>query len=125
VKEGSLLVLTATVSRGDRRALELVLKEAGFEVRGVDGAGDADTELSSHSGRCVLVIDSGLLNMAHDAQWRFLRERHPELCAVVRCLIPEGQGIQAAERRTLLVHPDHGEDLLEAVRRLAATAIGT
>jgi DNA-binding response OmpR family regulator len=39
VEDESLSILAATVSRRDRRALELALEEAGFQARGAEDAG--------------------------------------------------------------------------------------
>jgi hypothetical protein len=116
------LVLAATVAADERRWLEWTLKKGGFDVRGVHDAVDADGEVSLHAGRCVLIIDSGLLVMAHDSQWRVLRARHPSLGVVIRCLINGHSGIRQAEERTFEVHPDNGAALLDAVRALGVFA---
>jgi DNA-binding response OmpR family regulator len=113
------LVLTASVSPHDGRWVESTLERAGFQVRLVDDAEAAHGAISGRDGGYVLVIDSGLLEMPHDAQWRLLRARHPRLGAVVRCLIGADPGIRRAEGRTFHVHPDCGEGLLQAVRALA------
>jgi hypothetical protein len=108
------LVLAATVSRSEALELEQVLKEAGLEVRGFVDAECAATELVAHRGACVLVLDAGLLQMSQDAQWRTLRERHPHLGTVIRCLIRE-PGVRRLDDNTVLVHPDSAETLIEAV----------
>lgn len=111
----SLLVLAASVAVGDRRWVERTVKDGGYEVRGVVGAEEADEQIDGNARRCVLVIDSGLLEMAHDGVWRELRTRHPELRVVVRCLIAREPGLQRMEAHTFLVHPDSADGLLEAV----------
>jgi hypothetical protein len=112
------LVLTATVSRDERRRLEAFLKRAGFEVRGVEEAGDVDGEIARHPGSTVLIIDSGLLAMSHDPQWRRLRQRQPGLGAIVRTLIAADPGIERADEGTFLAHPDQREGLVTAIRAL-------
>jgi hypothetical protein len=91
-------------------------------VRAADGAGDAAAEIAGHPGTSVLVIDSGLLHMPHDAQWRLLRARHPSLGVVVRCLIASSPGLEEEDAGTFRVHPDHRQGLLRAVRILGARA---
>ena len=120
VRLGLPLVLAASVSAQEQRRVESMLKDAGFEVRRVHGADDAEDEISGHDGSCVLVVDSGLLEMRHNDEWRGLRARHPELGTVVRCLIKMDPGIQRKEPGTFLVHPDHSEGLLQALRALGA-----
>lgn len=114
------LVLIAGVSLHERRIVESTLKKTGFTTVAVDDAEDAGRELSANGGSAVLVIDSGLLEAAHDSQWRQLRTRHPGLGAVVRCLIPRAIGVQRTDGNTLLIHPDDDEGLREAVGVLAA-----
>jgi hypothetical protein len=116
------LVLAASVSATDRRSLEKLLIDARFEAQGIDGARDADGAISRHGGPWVLVIDAGLLGMTHDGQWRLLRERHPTLGVVVRCLVDRNLGPQRMDGHTFLVHPDHDEGLVKAVRALADAA---
>jgi DNA-binding NtrC family response regulator len=120
-RNGKPLVLAATASADEGRRLSSTLKEAGFEVRCIDGAEDAEIEIGSQAGPCVLVIDSGLLEMHHDDQWRVLGTRHPGLATVVRCWIKRNPGFQRREACKFLVHPDDGESLLRAIRALAAT----
>ncbi|MDH3685608.1 MAG: hypothetical protein OEP95_05250 [Myxococcales bacterium] len=114
------LVLTASVSHGERRSLESTFKDAGLEAHGVDRANDADGEIAGHDGPSVLVIDSGLLEMPHDAQWRDLRKRHADLGAVVRCLVRGNPGAERTNERTFHVHPDHLEELISAIRTLGS-----
>jgi hypothetical protein len=116
------LVLVASVSRSDRHALEKLFGDARFEVRSIEAAGDADGAVSGHGGPCALVIDAGLLGMTHDGQWRSLRQRHPDLGVVIRCLIGSDRGLQRMDPRTFLVHPDYDEGLVEAARALGAVA---
>jgi hypothetical protein len=113
------LVLASSVSLCERRALESLLKPAGFEVRGVECADEARDEISGHGGgACVLVIDSGLLVMKEDAQWRLFRALTPDLGTVIRCWIHRDPGIERADPRTFLVHPDDERGLVKAVRTL-------
>jgi len=87
-------------------------------VRGVECADDARDEISDHGGACVLVIDSGLLEMSYDAQWRLFRARNPDLGTVIRSWIPRDPGVERVDLHTFLVHPDHGDGLVEAIRAL-------
>lgn len=116
----SPLVLTANVSAVDRQWIAKTFEDAGFDVLGVEAAKDVDAHLARHRRRCVLVIDSGLLGMPHDDQWRLLRTRHPDLGAVVRCWIGKEPGMRRTEERTFLVHPDDGGGLLLAARALGS-----
>ena len=122
MRDEALLVLTANVSRRDRVQIERRLAREGFACRGVDDAARADDEISDQDGDCILIIDSGLLEMVHDAQWRMLLARHPQLRTVIRCLIAEDPGVERTDDHTYLVHPDAGEGLLEAVLALGLTA---
>lgn len=117
------LVLAATVSDEERRLLAKSLAEAGFEARGVDDPAVALAEISGRDGGCILVIDSGLLQMRHDGLWRSLRER-VGLGTVVRSWIAKVPGGDRRGHGTFLVHPDDEESLIQAVRALAAHAHG-
>jgi CheY-like chemotaxis protein len=119
-----LLVLAAGASPYESRSLERMLGSAGFPVRAVTCANDACDEVSQHRGHCVLVIDSGLLEMDFDAQWRLFRASNPELGTVIRCWIERDPGIRQTQPRTFVVHPDHGDGLLDAVRKLGASPPG-
>lgn len=110
-------VVIASASVQERRKLELALKETGWNLYQADTAGDAARAVAAGNGSCVLVIDSGLLQMNHDSQWRLLRERHPGLGAVVRCLVPPGE-IRRRDESTFLVHPDDEDGTCRAVRLL-------
>jgi DNA-binding NtrC family response regulator len=121
MKKRAPLVLTASASADERHRLAAALKEGGFEVRVVDLAEEAEAEIRGHPGASVLVIDSGLLEMHHDGQWRGLCERHPSLATVVRCWAPKNPAVRSKERRQLRVHPDDPEGLLNAIRSFAAT----
>jgi hypothetical protein len=114
------IVLLSSASADERLRVAAALKEGGLEVRQVDSAEDAEIEIGSDAGSCVLVIDSGQLEMPHDGRWRGLCERHPRLALVVRCWAPKNPGIRPREQRRLLVHPDDPESLLNAIRALAA-----
>jgi CheY-like chemotaxis protein len=121
MNHGTPLVLVASVSPYERRSVQSSLKRTGFTTVAVDNAEDAVRELAANGVSCVLVIDSGLLEAAHDAQWRHLRARHSTLGAVVRCLVPRANGSQRTDGYTLLVRPDDRKALRQAVRALAAT----
>lgn len=114
------LVLIASVSLQERHLVEAILKRAGLTTVAVDDAEDAAREILSNGTSSVLVIESGLLEAAHDSQWRQLRARHPEIGAVVRCLIPKTEDGRWTDGNTLLVHPDDDEGLRESVGVLAA-----
>ena len=119
--ENEQSLAAATIDR--HRAIVSIMEELEaidwYDQR-VDAATDADVEIRSHTGACVLVVDSGLLEMHHDGQWRTLRERHPAIGTVVRCWVPRNPGMQRAERGRLQVHPDDDESLIRAVRALCA-----
>jgi hypothetical protein len=119
-----LLVLAASTSPYESRSLERTLGFAGFAVRAVRCANDAGDALSQCLGDCVLVIDSGLLEMDFDPQWRVLRASNPELGTVIRCWIARDPGIRQIQPRTFVVHPDCRDGLLDAVRKLGAIALG-
>ncbi|HXK22769.1 MAG TPA: hypothetical protein VMS55_08860 [Myxococcota bacterium] len=116
------LVLIACVSAYEHRAVESSLKKTGFTTVAVDDAKEAAKEFSANGASGVLVIDSGLLEAAHDSQWRQLRTLHPALGAVVRCLIPRARGGRRTDGNTLLVHPDDDQGLREAICVLARSA---
>jgi hypothetical protein len=119
----SPLVLIASASPHERRVVGSSLKETGFTILAVDDAEDAGREVVSANGfSCVLVIDSGLLEVCHDSQWRDFRVRHPGLGTVLRCLIPRDSGIQRTESRTFVVHPGDLDGMQQAVRVLAVAA---
>jgi hypothetical protein len=52
-----------------------------------------------------------------------MRPRHPSLGAAVRCLISREKGVEQRDSATLLVHPDDGEGLQEAISVLGAMAV--
>jgi hypothetical protein len=116
------VVLIASASLHERRMVESILKKTGFTTLLIDEAEDAVKELSTNGAAGVLVIDSGLLEAAHDAQWRELRMRYPALGAAVRCLLPRTKGIERRDGTTLLVDPDNDEGLRKAVSALAGDA---
>jgi hypothetical protein len=119
-----LLVLAASASHYETRCLEQMLGCAGLSSCAVKSAKAACYEVSHHDGHCVLVIDSGLLDMNFDPQWRLFRADNPELGTVIRCLIERVPGIQRTQERTFVVHPDYGDGLLDAVRKLGRIARG-
>ena len=117
------LVLLVGVSLYELRIVESTLRATGFKTVAVQDADHATRELSANEALCVLVIDSGLLEAAHDPQWREFRRRHPGVGAAVRCLIPPDDGRQTQpDRNTLRVHPDDVEGLRNAVGVLLAIA---
>ena len=101
-----------------------MLGSEGFPVHAVTCANDACDEVSHHSGNCVLVIDSGFLEMDFDPQWRLFRTSNPELGTVIRCWIERDLGILQNQPRTFVVHPDQRDGLLDAVRKLGANRLG-
>lgn len=122
MQKGTPLVLIASVSPSDGQALEVAFKELGWDRVLVHDAADAADQIDDRGRPAVLVIDSGLLEMAHDPQWRMLRVNNPELGTVVRCLV-SCRGRDAAPVRsdeaTFHAHPDDLEGLCHAVRTLA------
>lgn len=116
--DGTPLVLIASVSPDEGRLLERGLKKTGWDLLRVEDAEDASRQLDGSDGRPALVIDAGLLQMAHDSQWRDLRSRHPTLATVVRCLVPRrpkpGGGLCGAVE----VSPDDLQGICEAIRTL-------
>lgn len=116
------VILIASASAHERDHLERSLKKTGWDFRGVGNAAEADRACAVHCGASVLVIDSGLLEMAHDPQWRILRDRNPQLGAVVRCLVPRG-GSRRANGSTFLVHPDDHDGIRRAVAALGAARV--
>ena len=115
------LVLIASVSPHGARQVESILKETGLSTTRVGDAEEAAKELAATDTAGVLVIDSGLLEARHDAQWREFRMRHPD----VRTARPDSgspsTGVQRCDRSTLLVHPGDPDGLREAVAILTAT----
>lgn len=114
------VILIASASAYEQDRLGLDLEKTGWNLRGVEDAEEAARACAAHNGASVLVIDSGLLEMAHDPQWRVLRTRQPQLGAVVRCWIPR-DGIKRANDRTFLVHPDDHDGICEAIAALGAS----
>jgi hypothetical protein len=106
MKSSVPVVIVASASHYERLRTEYELEKTGRSVCCVTDTMAAESLVSENGGTSILVIDSGLLEAAHDAQWRELRGRHPELAAVVRCLVPRHE-IQRADRNTLLVHPSN------------------
>ena len=122
--DDGLLVLAASASLYESSGLERVLGSAGFRVHAVTCADDAGDQVSQHRGYCVLVIDSGLLEMDFDPQWRLFCGSNPELGTVIRSWIERDPGIRQTQARTFVVHPDHGDGLLDAVRKLGTSPLG-
>ena len=88
--DGEPVLLIASVSAYEAENLEHSLQPRGWSMRRVDHADHAAQQLRRCGRRvAVLVIDAGLLEMPHDGQWRRLRELHPRLATIVRCLLPE------------------------------------
>jgi hypothetical protein len=79
---------------------------------------------SARIGRAsILVIDSGLLEAPHDAQWRELRSRHPELAAVVCCPTSRTH-VQRTNRNTFVVHPSNRAGICDALDLLDSYRVG-
>ena len=112
---GAPQVLIASVSRHEGRALEASLERHGCSVLMVDDADHAARELDHGGHLGVLVIDAGLLEMTHDAQWRVLATRHPQLGLVVRCLAPRREQPRRGIITRFEVHPDDVETICWAV----------
>jgi hypothetical protein len=117
------IILIASVSLHERRRVEAMLKATGFTTVGVGDAREAERELEAMEGTALLVIDAGLLEATHDAQWRDLRLRRPELGAVVRRVVPDQKSVQRWDSHTLVVPPGEAEGLQSAVDLLAAAAL--
>ncbi len=111
-------VLIACVSPQEGCLLESSLAKTGWSVLRVDDAGHAVRELDGGEQLAVLVIDGGLLEMTHDAQWRVLLEGCPRLGVVVRCLAPRADPPRARDESTFEVHPDDLDGIRRTVRRL-------
>ena len=112
------IVLVASVSREEGRRIERELARAGWTVLPVDDADQAARHLNGAGPNGALVIDAGLLQMAHDAQWRVFRAGHPELGTVVRSFVAGEQPRRGEDDRTLHVRPDDFGAMCRAVRRL-------
>lgn len=124
VIEETPVVLIASVSRDDGWRLERALKSEGWTLLRVDDAEEAAQQLDRGDGRGgVLLIDAGLLEMTHDAQWRLLRARRPDLGTVVRCLISGSGPLACRDGRTFQVDPDDVEAMCHAVRHLCRPAL--
>lgn len=108
------LILIASISDYEAQLLQRALERAGRAPHKARDAGEAARACSRHDGASVLVIDSGLLAMAHDPQWRLLQSRYPQLGVVVRALIRPGSIRQAGEN-TFLVHPDDESGMCRAI----------
>lgn len=121
--DSSPVVLIASVSPHERQQLEPALLRKGWSFRHVADASEAARQLDGGARRAVLVIDAGLLDMPHDAQWRVLRSRYPELGVVVRCLGSRTGPPRRRNATTLEVHPDDLEAMSEAVRRLSGPSL--
>lgn len=116
---GNPLLLIASASAYEAQTLERSLENAGWNLLRVESV-DQVALLLDRSGThiAVLVIDAGLLEMPHGAQWRGLRTLHPELGTIVRCLRPRRVLREQRDSRALEVHPDDVEGICDAVRRL-------
>lgn len=112
------LVLIASASTHEWDRLQPCLDGNRWRVRRVEKALEAHHACQEEEEPPVLVIDSGLLGMTRDPQWRELREQHPDLGLVIRCLLPRAEG-RRPEKRTFLVDPDDAEGLCRAIRVLS------
>jgi DNA-binding NtrC family response regulator len=112
-------VLIASVSARDSTSLSALLGRTGFATQTVREAREVADGLEANSVPHVLVIDSGMLDSPHDAQWRDLRARHPALGVVVRCLVPRAKRSLRHDGRTVRVHPDDEDGVKRAIRTLA------
>ncbi len=107
-------ILIANRSPSERLLLELELEKTGRSVHSVGDTLAAERVCTRNGGASILVIDSGLLEAAHDAQWRELRGRHPELAAVV-CCPTSLRHVQRTNRNTLRVHPSNRAGIRDAL----------
>jgi len=121
VKNGTPVVLIASVSPHEERFLEVALENTGWDLLPVGDAEEATRRLDGAERGAVLVIDAGLLQMGPDPQWRVLLALRPELGTVVRCLIPQSRRLQRKNGTTFEVHPDDVEGLRDAVHFLAGS----
>ncbi len=121
--DGEPVLLIASVSAYEAELLELSLRPAGWDLVRVHGADEAARLLARCRERApVLVIDSGVLEMPHDGQWRELRALFPELGTIVRCLLPQRGIREPRDGRTLEVHPDDVDGIRAAVRGLCPSS---
>jgi hypothetical protein len=116
--DGNPLVLIASVSLHEGRLVQRALGTNGWTLLRVEDAAEAARRLDGGARRAVLVIDAGLLEAGHDAQWRSLRSQRPELGTVVRCLGPRPGTPRRAAGGTLEVHPDDADGICEAIQSL-------
>src|SRR5688572_20123104 len=82
---GVPVILIASASSYGRHCVERALQKTGRRVCSVADTAEAERVCAEDGGASILVIDSGLLEAPHNAQWRKLRRRHPTLGAVVCC----------------------------------------
>jgi hypothetical protein len=118
VSEQPPTILIASASPYERTRLRHRLAETGWELADVSCAEEA-AQLCGDNGRsAILLIDGGLLAEIASPEWRALRERYPTIGAVVRSLIPREGGILRPDPYTILVDPDDGDGLHEALHLL-------
>jgi hypothetical protein len=115
--------LIASASSNDRRSVERALENTGRDLFSVADTAEAERVCAEHGGASVLVIDSALLEARPGVEWRKLRGRHPELAAVVCCLVSRNE-IQRRDRNTLLVHPSNGAGICDALDLLDSYRLG-
>jgi hypothetical protein len=109
------VILLITASDYERKRLRCELSRTLPAVEVVTSAEEAARLCTSNGDNATLVIDHGLLAETASPQWRGLRERYPKVGAVVRSLIPREEGILRVDPFTILVHPDDGDGLHEAL----------
>jgi hypothetical protein len=112
------VILIASASAYERWRLRVELGRTLAVVEDVSSAEEAVQLCASNGAATILVIDQGLLAETASPEWRGLRERYPKVGAVVRSLIAREEGIVRVDPFTILVHPDDGDGLQEALRLL-------
>ena len=111
------MVLIASASTYERDRLAMALDGMGWILRPVSNAKEVVRLCSTEIAHPILVIDAGLIDLPGDDQWRELRDLHPGLATVVRCLI-DRDAIERTNATTLRVHPSNIDRLCEAIGRL-------
>ena len=112
------VILIASASAYERRRIRGKVAPTGWLVQDVSSAEEAARFCDGNRKAVILLIDGGLLAQTASPEWRAMRERYPEVGAVVRSLIPRGGGILRPDPFTILVHPEDSEGLQEALRLL-------
>lgn len=118
MNEQLLTILIASASAYERTRLRHRLAETEWKLADVCCAEEAAQWCGDNGKSSILLIDGGLLAENASPEWRALRERYPTIGAVVRSLIPRGSGILRPDPYTILVDPNDGDGLHEALHLL-------